>query len=221
MQGIAPGGARLSALRRSRPARSRRMAARAPFPVAKAFARKVGAKGWIGMTWPKQYGGHERSHLERYVVTEEMLAHRAPTRAYSTADRQSGPVILRYGQEEIKADDPAAHRLGRIVLLHRPSASPIPAPTCSPPRPARPRPMAAGWSTAARSGPANAHNSDYMIALLRTSPPTKENRRHGLTQFLIAMQIAGDHDPPDHQPDRRSTISTKSSSTTCSCPTCT
>src|SRR5688572_8962411 len=66
------------------------------------FARKVGAKGWIGMTWPKQYGGHERSHLERYVVIEEMLAHRAPTRHYSTADRQSGPMILRYGQEEIR-----------------------------------------------------------------------------------------------------------------------
>ena len=86
----------------------------------KAFARKVGARGWIGMTWPKQYGGHERSHLERYVVIEEMLAHRAPTRSYSTADRQSGPVILRYGQEAVKAEDPAADRLGRIVLLHRP-----------------------------------------------------------------------------------------------------
>ena len=34
-----------------------------------AFSRKVGAKGWIGMTWPKQYGGSERSHLERYVMT--------------------------------------------------------------------------------------------------------------------------------------------------------
>ena len=27
---------------------------------ARAFARKVGERGWIGMTWPKQYGGHER-----------------------------------------------------------------------------------------------------------------------------------------------------------------
>ena len=36
------------------------------------FSRKVGAKGWLGMTWPKKYGGHERSFLERYVVTEEM-----------------------------------------------------------------------------------------------------------------------------------------------------
>src|SRR5579864_6436835 len=69
---------------------------------SKAFARKVGARGWIGMTWPKRYGGQERSHLERYVVIEEMLAARAPTRSYSTADRQSGPVILRYGQEAVK-----------------------------------------------------------------------------------------------------------------------
>ena len=77
-------------------------------------------KGWIGMTWPKQYGGHERTFLERYVVIEEMLAHRAPTRAYSTADRQSGPMILRYGQQQIKETDPAPHRLGRTLLLHRP-----------------------------------------------------------------------------------------------------
>ena len=68
----------------------------------RAFSKRIGARGWIGMTWPKKYGGHERSHLERYIVTEEMLAARAPTRAHSTADRQSGPVILRYGQDEIK-----------------------------------------------------------------------------------------------------------------------
>ena len=61
--------------------------------TARAFARKVGARGWIGMTWPKQYGGQERTHLERYVVIEEMLAHRAPTRSYSTADRQSGSRV--------------------------------------------------------------------------------------------------------------------------------
>ena len=36
------------------------------------FSRRVGARGWIGMTWPKKYGGHERSFLERYVVLEEL-----------------------------------------------------------------------------------------------------------------------------------------------------
>ena len=37
----------------------------------------------------------------------------------------------------------------------------------------------------------NAHRADYMIALFRTSPPTKENRRHGLTQFLVRMDTPG------------------------------
>ena len=37
----------------------------------------------------------------------------------------------------------------------------------------------------------NAHIADYMIGLFRTSPPTKENRRHGLTQFLVDMKTPG------------------------------
>ena len=49
-----------------------------------------------------------------------------------------------------------------------------------------------GWLVNGRKiWTSNAHNSDYMIALLRTSPPTKENRRHGLTQFLIACKSPG------------------------------
>jgi acyl-CoA dehydrogenase len=37
----------------------------------------------------------------------------------------------------------------------------------------------------------NAHIADYMIGLFRTSPSTKENRRHGLTQFLVDMKTPG------------------------------
>jgi alkylation response protein AidB-like acyl-CoA dehydrogenase len=149
---------------------------RAPFSVAKAFARKVGARGWIGMTWPKQYGGHERSHLERYVVIEEMLAHRAPTRAYSTADRQSGPVILRYGQQEVKdkiLPRIASGELCFCIGLSEPnSGSDVFAAST------RATKTDGGWLVNGRKiWTSNAHNSDYMIALLRTSPSTKENRR--------------------------------------------
>src|SRR5690349_14922568 len=52
------------------------------------FSRRLGQRGWLGMTWPKRYGGHERSALERHVMTEEMLAHGAPVRAHWVADRQ-------------------------------------------------------------------------------------------------------------------------------------
>src|SRR3569833_3378590 len=55
------------------------------------FSRKVGERGWLGMTWPKKYGGHERSFLERYVVTEEMRVANAPARRGVGAGRRSGP----------------------------------------------------------------------------------------------------------------------------------
>src|ERR1700676_743570 len=67
------------------------------------FSRKLGARGWIGMTWPKKYGGHERSSIERYVVIEEMLVAGAPLSAHYTGDRQSGPHLLRFGTEEQKS----------------------------------------------------------------------------------------------------------------------
>jgi len=59
------------------------------------FSRKVGERGWIGITWPKEYGGQGRSFLERYVINEEFLVARAPTRKHFTADRQSGPVLIK------------------------------------------------------------------------------------------------------------------------------
>ena len=56
------------------------------------------------MTWPKRYGGHERSQLERYVVTEEFRVANAPANFHFVADRQSGPILLKYAPEHIKKD---------------------------------------------------------------------------------------------------------------------
>ena len=66
------------------------------------FSREIGQRGWNGMTWPKEHGGHERTSLERYVVLEEMLAAGAPVALHWIADRQSGPLILRVGTDEQK-----------------------------------------------------------------------------------------------------------------------
>ena len=68
--------------------------------VDPAFSKKLGERGWLGMTWPKQYGGHERSAMERYAVTEELLAAGAPVAAHWIADRQSGPNLLKFGTEQ-------------------------------------------------------------------------------------------------------------------------
>jgi len=79
--------------------------------VDRTFSRALGAAGFIGMVWPKQYGGHERSALERYIVLEELLAAGAPVGGHWVADRQTGPLILRYGSSAMKdAFLPAAAR---------------------------------------------------------------------------------------------------------------
>ena len=47
-----------------------------------AFSARVGAAGFIGVTWPKEYGGRAQSSLVRFVITEEMLAAGAPCGAH-------------------------------------------------------------------------------------------------------------------------------------------
>ncbi|HMN79094.1 MAG TPA: acyl-CoA dehydrogenase family protein [Burkholderiaceae bacterium] len=68
----------------------------------RAFSRRLGERGWLGMTWPRRYGGHERSQRERFVVIEELLAAGAPVAGHWVAERQVGPSILRHGTEEMR-----------------------------------------------------------------------------------------------------------------------
>ncbi|MEL7468692.1 MAG: acyl-CoA dehydrogenase family protein [Pseudomonadota bacterium] len=154
------------------------------------FSKRVGAKGWIGMTWPKQFGGREMTHLDRYIVTEEMRTVTAPTWCHFVADRQSGPVIIKYGTDEMKEEILPAITRGELCFaigMSEPNsgsdlfAASVKAELEGDQYRVNGRKI---WTS-------NAHRADYMIALLRTSPPTKENRRHGLTQFLVKMDTPG------------------------------
>jgi acyl-CoA dehydrogenase len=156
----------------------------------RAFSRRVGAKGWIGMTWPKKYGGQERSFLERYVVTEEFRVANAPVRLHFVADRQSGPVLLKYAPEHVKAD--ILPRICRgelcfVIGMSEPgSGSDLFAAKTKATK------VDGGWRIdGSKIWTSNAHIADYMLGLFRTSPATKENRRHGLTQFLVYMKTPG------------------------------
>jgi alkylation response protein AidB-like acyl-CoA dehydrogenase len=157
---------------------------------SEAFSRKLGARGWIGMTWPKRYGGGERSFLERYVVTEELRVANAPVRLHFVADRQSGPVILRYGSERLKADVLPRICKGEVCFaigMSEPnSGSDLFAAKT------RATKTAGGWLiNGTKIWTSNAHQAHYMIGLFRSSPPSKENRRHGLTQYVVDMKTPG------------------------------
>ncbi|MGR3320415.1 MAG: acyl-CoA dehydrogenase family protein [Pseudooceanicola sp.] len=154
------------------------------------FAKAVAAKGWIGMAWPKEYGGQERSFLERYVVNEEMLIARAPTRKYFVADRQSGPTLIRYASESIKREVLpkiiAGEAMFCIGMSEPNSGSDLFAAQAKATR------VEGGWRlNGSKIWTTGAQHADYMIGLFRTSPPTKENRRHGLTSFLVDMHAEG------------------------------
>lgn len=66
------------------------------------FSRALGAQGLIGLTLPVSYGGRGLSQLDRYVVIEELLARGAPVAAHWIADRQCGPLLVRFGSEALK-----------------------------------------------------------------------------------------------------------------------
>lgn len=154
------------------------------------FSRRCGEIGYIGMTWPKRYGGSERSFVERYVVTEELLAANAPVWAHWVADRQSGPMLIRYANEAICDDI-----LPRIVrgectfcigMSEPDSGSDLFAART------RARRVTGGFEVNGRKiWTSSAHHAHYMIALLRTSPSSTDDRRHGLTQFLVDMRSDG------------------------------
>ena len=158
--------------------------------VSQAFSRACGEAGYIGMTWPKQYGGGGKSYLERYVVCEEMFAVGAPLWGHWVSDRQSGSMLLNYASEDIKLDllpKMARGELYFCIGLSEPNSGSdlfsarASAKECSD-----------GWVlNGTKLWTSNAQHSQYMIALMRTDNPTQDNRRHGLTQFLVPMDTPG------------------------------
>jgi alkylation response protein AidB-like acyl-CoA dehydrogenase len=69
-----------------------------------AFTKRVAAKGWIGLSWPKELGGQGRSAVDRMVMTEEILRYGAPAACHWFADRQIGNAIIHYGNETQKKE---------------------------------------------------------------------------------------------------------------------
>jgi alkylation response protein AidB-like acyl-CoA dehydrogenase len=153
---------------------------------SREFSRKMGARGWIGMTWPKRYGGHERSALERYVVLEEMLASGAPVSGHWVADRQSGPLLLRVGTEQQKNSilpRIAAGECSFCIGMSEPDSGSDLASVRT-----RAAAVEGGFRVnGTKLWTSNAHRSDYMILLARTGE-AGEQRHGGLTQFLVDLK---------------------------------
>ena len=67
---------------------------------SKDFAKEMASHGWIGMTWPSEFGGGARPAIERLIVGEELIKAGAPIAAMWFADRQMGPTLIAYGRPD-------------------------------------------------------------------------------------------------------------------------
>ena len=153
------------------------------------FSQALAQRGWVGLTLPTAYGGGGRTAFARFVVAEELLNAGAPVAAHWIADRQSGPLILKYGSE--------AQRLFYLPRICRAEAF-----FCiGMSEPGAGSDLAGVRSRATREGAGwrldgqkiwttHAHGSHFMIALVRTSGTT-ESRHEGLSQFIIPLSLPG------------------------------
>lgn len=155
----------------------------------RSFSRKVGARGWLGMSWPARYGGGEKSALHRYVMVEEMLAAGAPVSAHWIADRQSGPTLLRFGTEEQRREV-----LPRIAAGECCFCIGMSEPDCGSDLASvrtRAVPVDGGFRVnGTKLWTTNAHEADYMILFCRTGGGI-EDRQKGTSQFLVDMRTPG------------------------------
>ena len=155
------------------------------------FSRTMGQRGWLGMTWPKRFGGQERTALERYVVLEEMLAAGAPVGHHWIAERQSGPSILKNGTEAQRAKflpQIAAGTCSFCIGMSEPdSGSDLAAART------RAHRVQGGWLVSGtKVWTSSAHLADYMILFCRTGDKQSDatDRHAGASQFIVDMHQA-------------------------------
>lgn len=150
------------------------------------FSRKLGEAGYLGMVWPKKYGGHERTALERYVVLEETLVADAPTGAHWIGDRQSGPMLLKFGTEEQRMEFLPRVARGEIFFcigMSEPDSGSDLASVRT-----KAEKVDGGYLVNGRKiWTTNANKADYMIGLFRTATDP-DDRHKGLSQFIVDLK---------------------------------
>ncbi|MBV7555242.1 acyl-CoA dehydrogenase family protein [Pseudomonas sp. PDM28] len=153
------------------------------------FSRQLAQRGWVGLTLPAAYGGAGLDAFSRFVLVEELLSAGAPVAAHWIADRQSGPLILKFGsdaQKDFFLPRICAGQAFFCIGMSEPNSGSDLASVRS-----RATRCPEGWRLSGRKiWTTNAHHADYMIALVRTSG-APEDRQNGLSQFIIDLKQPG------------------------------
>ncbi len=157
-------------------------------PRDQEFSRRLAQRGWIGMALPREYGGGDRSAVERFVVVEELLRWGAPVGFHWVADRQTGPMLARFGSQEQRQRFLPGICAGEIsfsIGMSEPEAGSDLAAVRT-----RATEVPGGWSVSGtKIWTGGAHVNDWFVVLCRTS---HESDRHaGLSQLIVDLHAPG------------------------------
>ncbi|MGB3068374.1 MAG: acyl-CoA dehydrogenase family protein [Ottowia sp.] len=154
------------------------------------FSRKLAGKGWVGVTLPRAYGGAQMDAFSRFVLVEELLTAGAPVAAHWIADRQSGPLINKFGsdaQRDFYLPRICQGKAFFCIGMSEPNAGSDLAGVGT----RAVRRENGNWTLSGRKiWTTSAQHCHYMIALVRTSG-TPQDRHAGLSQFIVDLSLPG------------------------------
>ena len=146
------------------------------------FSRRLGARGWIGLTW------RGRGFVDRFVLTEELLRAGAPVAAHWIADRQIGPAVARLGTPALKRELLPGIEAGEVRFclgMSEPDAGSDLASVRT-----RATRTDGGWLLEGQKvWSSHAHRATHAYVLARTS--AGEHKHQGLTEFVLDMSSPG------------------------------
>ncbi|GAA2116293.1 acyl-CoA dehydrogenase family protein [Actinomadura alba] len=154
------------------------------------FSKELGRRGYLAMTVPTAYGGQGRTHLERFVVTEELLAAGAPVAAHWIADRQVAPSLLAHGTEEQKREYLPRIAAGEcyfgIGMSEPDSGSDLASVRTKGVK------VDGGYRiTGSKVWTSGAHRAEAFFVLTRTTPLGDGGKHEGLSQFIVPLDSPG------------------------------
>jgi 3-oxocholest-4-en-26-oyl-CoA dehydrogenase alpha subunit len=71
-------------------------------PERRAFMAEMGERGWLGMTWPREYGGTEGDGVYEYLLNEALARRGAPQIGKGVGI--IGKTLIRHGSDKLKAE---------------------------------------------------------------------------------------------------------------------
>ena len=155
-------------------------------PLRRKFMAKLGEKGWLGITWPKEHGGQESDGVYEYLLNEALAGRGGPQIGKGVGI--IGKTILRHGSEKLKAEF-----LPQILNAQIEFAVGYSEPGAG-------SDAAAMQLKAVRDGDewilngqkiwtTSAHFADWYWVGARTDPDAPKH--HGITLFLVPMNNPG------------------------------